>query len=164
VVRIEAPSGPISDESHLRNEVLTQVLEVCRPPTAGVQIDFDATEAQRSFYCSLLTALRSRMPLEMKLSITALASWCAYDDWIRDLPVDEAVPMLFRLGRGQDEVASYLQAGNDFRPTISRFSYGLSLDEPFKLLRKGRRIYFFNPRPWNRETVEVAFRYARELQ
>jgi hypothetical protein len=165
VVRIDSDSHPMPAASDpLRDEVLRQVLSVCRPPAAGVQIDFDATTSQRTFYRTLLEKLREKLPRGMKLSITALASWCAYDDWIRDLPVDEAVPMLFRLGKGQKEVAGYLSSGADFRPRISRFSIGLSLDEPLAAPRRGRRIYFFNPQPWTRESVDEAFRRARELQ
>jgi hypothetical protein len=165
VVRIESDSEPMpAPWDSLLDEVARQVLAVCRPPAAGVQIDFDATASQRAFYRALLEKLREKLPPGMKLSITALASWCAYDDWIRDLPVDEAVPMLFRLGKGQKEVAGYLLSGEDFRPRISRFSIGLSLDEPFAAPRRGRRIYFFNPHPWTRESVDEAFRRARELQ
>ena len=36
----------------------------------------------------------------MPLTITALASWCDGDDWIDGLPVADASPMLFRMGRG----------------------------------------------------------------
>ena len=35
---------------------------------------------------------------DVPLSITALASWCAQDRWMEGLPVDETVPMLFRMG------------------------------------------------------------------
>jgi len=53
-----------------------------------VQIDFDARRSQRRFYVRLLRDLRRRMPPSLPLSITALASWCAYDDWLSGLPIE----------------------------------------------------------------------------
>src|SRR6185503_6141133 len=59
-----------------------------------VQIDFDATVSERDFYRKLLQRVRRELSPSVGLSMTALASWCAGDNWIADLPVDEAVPML----------------------------------------------------------------------
>jgi hypothetical protein len=68
------------------------------PRVAGVQVDFDATTSERPLYRDLLRRLRARLPATMPISVTALASWCDGDDWLSGLPVDEAVPMLFRMG------------------------------------------------------------------
>ncbi len=46
--------------------------------------------------------------------MTALASWCAGDDWLRDLPVDEAVPMLFRMGVEKNLFQRRLETGQRF--------------------------------------------------
>src|SRR4030095_3776975 len=67
------------------------------PSVSAIQIDFDAAKSERSFYRDLIKHVRSRLPAQFRLSITALASWCIFDDWISDLPIDEAVPMLFRM-------------------------------------------------------------------
>ena len=65
---------------------------------AALQVDFDARQSQREWYAGVLRRVRAQMPAHMPLSITALASWCSYDgEWMRALPVDEAVPMLFRM-------------------------------------------------------------------
>ena len=80
----------------------------------ALQVDFDATVSQRAFYRDVLQQLRRRLPASMPLSITALASWCIFDDWLAGLPVDEVVPMVFRMG-----------ADPTSRPTVScrrRFS------------------------------------------
>jgi len=61
------------------------------PNVLMVQVDFDATTTQRQFYRTLLIELRKRMPPATKLSITALASWCQGDNWLANLPIDEAV-------------------------------------------------------------------------
>jgi len=49
---------------------------------AAVQIDFDAVRSEREFYRNVIAAVRRRLPQEIGLSITALASWCADDDWL----------------------------------------------------------------------------------
>src|SRR6185295_19662078 len=67
------------------------------PNVVMVQVDFDATKSERAFYRELLFQLRRKLPPSTALSITALASWCKGDNWLEDLPVDEAVPMLFRM-------------------------------------------------------------------
>ena len=41
--------------------------------------------------------------------MTALASWCLSDRWISDLPVDEAVPMLFQMGPETPDIKRMLR-------------------------------------------------------
>ena len=115
---------------------------------SGIQIDFDATKSERSFYREVIIGVRRRLPERIGLSITALASWCMDDDWLSDLPIDEAVPMLFRLGAGTNEVATWLASGRDFSAPICRDSLGVSTDEPWTKLPAGRRIYVFRTKPW----------------
>ncbi len=120
----------------------------------GIQIDFDAKKSDRTFYRVLLDTLRSRLPDSISLSITALASWCISDTWIADLPVDDAVPMLFRLGPDRLQVLQYLKAGNDFTIPLCRRSIGVSTDEPFPIMAHKRRIYAFSPKPWTKESFQ----------
>ena len=120
----------------------------------GIQIDFDATKSERPFYHELLTALRRKLPDSISLSITALASWCLYDTWIADLPLDDAVPMLFRLGPDRLQILGRLKAGGDFSIPICRHSVGISTDEPVPAIPSNRRIYIFSPHPWSRESFE----------
>jgi hypothetical protein len=108
----------------------------------ALQVDFDATLSQRAFYRDVLKELRRRVPAQMPLSMTALASWCQSDNWIAGLPVAEAVPMLFRMGPGQ-------HAARSFRPELCRSSVGVSTDEPLGAPPVAARIYLFNPRPWS---------------
>ncbi|MGA2262262.1 MAG: DUF3142 domain-containing protein [Acidobacteriota bacterium] len=162
VVRIET-QGTVAPNADTMNEVVRQVLNAAVGPGAdGVQIDYDAAASERAFYKDLLSELRRQMLPRMTLSITALASWCIYDDWISDLPVDESVPMLFRLGVNGPEVLRYLGGGGEFRAAKSRFSVGISLDELPVKAPAGRRVYVFNPRPWTRDSVNQALRYVRE--
>jgi hypothetical protein len=162
VVRIEPHSNAFAE--NVKDEAVQQILELATRSASGIQIDFDARVSERSFYRALLEDLRRKMPKNKALSITALASWCIYDDWISELPVDESVPMLFRLGADSLQVQQYFASGNDFRAAKTRLSIGLSMDELPGKTFSGRRIYMFNPKPWTRESVTKALRYARELR
>jgi hypothetical protein len=83
------------------------------------------------------------------VSITALASFCAGDRWLDDLPVDEAVPMIFRMGADDRTIKTLLVSGEDFREPLCQRSYGISVDEPLAITFKpDRRIYVFNNRSW----------------
>ena len=135
-----------------------------RPRVMALQIDFDATSRERPFYGALLAQLRRLMPADWPLSITALASWCLGDPWIRDVPVDEAIPMLFRMGADGGAVRSRLDAGQDFSLAVCRASLGVSLDEPAGRLPSDRRRYVFNPTTWNERAVAQALRLAASVR
>ena len=94
----------------------------------------------------------------MPLSITALASWCESDDWIANLPVTEAVPMLFRMGADPYRGASELRGGK------CQSSVGISTDEPLTEPLRGRRVYIFHPRSWSREELRAAIQEVRRWQ
>lgn len=119
---------------------------------SAVQIDFDAVVSEREFYRSLLTDLRHRLPNNIPLSMTALASFCVGDRWLDDLPVDEAVPMIFRMGPDETVIKTFLKNGNDFREPLCRRSYGVSVDEPVAMNFE-RRQYIFNVRAWTEKDV-----------
>jgi hypothetical protein len=136
------------------DQVARTIVEMAALPNVNeVQIDFDAIESERSFYRELLTKVRQQLPQGRRLSITALASWCMDDDWIGDLPVDEAVPMLFRMAADGKHIANRLDAGDDFREPLCRQSYGVSLDESRPQLVPSRRLYVFNPDAWSESSV-----------
>lgn len=122
-----------------------------------VQIDFDATVSERDFYRKLLQRVRAELSPSVGLSITALASWCAGDNWIVDLPVDEAVPMLFRMGVERRQFQRRLESGQPFEASICRNSAGVSTDEPVTAPAVNR-LYIFNPQPWSKQS------FARALE
>lgn len=143
----------------------------------GVQIDFDATQSERAFYAQLLRDVRARLRPEQPLSITALASWCLGDAWLAQLPpgtIDEAVPMLFRMGGETGEVARLLRRGDDITVAACQGSAGLSTDEPLSRdLLSGKfpsklpgqsvkRIYLFHPRPWTKADAEKWIEETRQ--
>jgi len=122
----------------------------------AIQIDFDAVTSERAFYRKLLEDLRSRLPDEVPLSITALASFCVGDRWIKDLPIDEAIPMVFRMGADSSNIKKLLGSGEDFRGDLCRRSYGIALDEPIRaMFIPSRRVYVFNSRSWRPADVQL---------
>jgi len=150
VARIEARRRPALSASQ-RAAAARAIARLMVFNPAAIQIDFDATRSQRAFYRDVLVDVRRRLPATMPLTIAALASWCIHDDWIADLPIDEAVPMLYRMGPETAGIASYLEQGGDFMPQLSRASVGIALDEPSIATPAGRRIYLFSPRAWTRQ-------------
>jgi Protein of unknown function (DUF3142) len=124
------------------------------PNVSAVQIDYDAAKSEREFYRALLTDLRKQLPDSMPLTMTALASFCLGDRWLQDLPVDEAVPMVFRMGLDDRTVKDYLEGENDFREPLCRHSYGVALDEPLHMkFQPSRRLYVFSNRAWRKEDL-----------
>jgi hypothetical protein len=116
---------------------------------SAIQIDFDATSSERDFYRALLHDLRAKLPDNISLSMTALASFCVGDRWLSDLPVDEAVPMIFRMGADDRSIKNLLSSGEDFREPLCQKSYGIAVDEPLDIqFKPGRRVYVFNGHPW----------------
>jgi hypothetical protein len=122
------------------------------PAMTALQVDFDAAVSQRHFYRHLLQDLRRRLPASISLSMTALVSWCIYDEWLGGLPVDEVVPMVFRMGADQHRVRRYL-AEDDFRAAHCRQSLGISTDEPLPTVPSVRRLYVFHPQSWRPEAL-----------
>jgi len=155
VVRIEAPQGRAKlDIPELAEKLAKQIVEATRrTQVSGLQIDFDATKSQRAFYRHVIEETRRRMPLEMPLSITALASWCSEPSWLKGLPVEEAVPMLFRMG-GDKRFAK--QPGWQYEAMAPQCStsIGVSTDETWPAISAEKRIYVFHPRAWNPVALE----------
>ena len=131
---------------------------------SAVQIDFDAKSSERAFYRDLIFDLRRKMPEQTALSITALASWCLQDDWISDLPVDEAVPMLFRMGVERRQIQMRLESGGDFSEPLCRRSNGVSTDEKLNGVPAQRRSYIFNPKQWSDLSVSDAVKRSKNEQ
>jgi hypothetical protein len=163
VVRIESQdlqdAGQHAEAPGQRVDVVHAILDATElRGVRALQVDFDARVSEREFYRGVLLDLRRVLPASMPLSITALASWCEYDDWVSGLPVTEAVPMLFRMG-----VESY-RPGEEFRPGLCRTSVGISTDEPLPGIPRGRRVYIFNSRSWSREDLRSAIQEVRRWQ
>jgi len=154
VVRLEG-SGPLPDAQSLVEPILR---DAARPGIQALQIDFDARQSERAWYRGLLRRLRAGLATGVPLSITALASWCDGDPWIRGLPVSDAVPMLFRLGAGEPRRTVRFRAG------LCQSSLGISTDEWPAQVPSGRRLFVFTPRAWDEETYRGVLVRARRWQ
>jgi hypothetical protein len=156
VTRIETDKIPALSQAQL-DETIHRVLNSLKlKNVSALQIDFDAKVSQRGFYSQLLTQLRAAMPATMPLSITALASFCLGDPWIKDLPIDEAIPMIFRMGADNSKIKGLLKNGADFSIPLCQQSYGIATDEPLRMdFDKTRRLYIFkgSTTGWTQEDV-----------
>jgi len=162
VVRIESDHRrhPVLSAPQ-RQQTVDAIVHLTHPEISPeLQLDFDAQISERTFYHELLAELHKRLP-QAHLSITALASWCYGDDWLEDLPVDEAVPMLFRMGADGASVRQLLATGADFRSARCRQSIGLAVDEAVPVIPRGRRLYLFAPRSWSPDTYRTALSIAK---
>lgn len=158
VVRIYShPTSPASLNSSQLEAVVNAAISATRQPhVSALQIDFDARSSERAFYSCILAELRRQLGPQFPISITALASWCIGDRWIRALPVNEAVPMLFSIGPEAAEIRQYLLSHASFPEPLCRGSLGLSTGEEWpKKIGGNTRIYVFNPQSWTRESVEM---------
>jgi hypothetical protein len=149
VVRIEVARGAVFDDRARATVVAELMNAASEPGAAALQIDFDATRSQRIFYRLLLADVRRQMPPEMPLSMTALASWCSWDSWLSGLPVDEAVPMMFRMEPDRLRAAADI-ADFKIREPLCRSSVGVSTTEPWPEGIAGKRIYIFADEGWRR--------------
>ncbi len=157
VVRIYShPAAPAELNPRQLSETLQVALHSAHlPNVAALQIDFDARDSERDFYSRLLAELRSQLGPAYPISITALASWCIGDRWIHELPVNEAVPMLFSMGPDEPLIRHYLASVNTFPEPLCRGSLGISTGERWpNPVRSGTRVYVFHQQPWTREAVE----------
>jgi Protein of unknown function (DUF3142) len=154
VVRIESDQRdkPALSESQL-NRAADEIVQTSQlPDVLAIQIDFDAKASERDFYHRLLLQVREHLPQTMPLSITALASWCAGDNWLAGLPIDEAVPMAFRMGLDSRQFRSRLNTGDDPFATPCNVALGVSTDELITPPRR-KRLYIFSSKPWTPDSV-----------
>jgi hypothetical protein len=164
VVRIEHGGNqlPTLDQDQLRR-VLEAIVTLASPSTdSRLQIDYDVTLSNREFYRSLLDGLRKHYPNYSELSITALGSWCLGDRWISDLPVDYAVPMLFRMGPETELVIGMVETHGIKEPLCSD-RIGLATDQQWVETTGPTEVWLFHPRPWDRDAWEEAHTRWRDI-
>jgi len=131
-------------------------------PAPCIQIDYDATESERAFYIELLHKLRKALPPRTRISITALASWCLDDRWLDRADADEAVAMLFSMGRGSDDVLALLKNRKLNTASKMDLAIGISANERqtnFKLKQLGvlggcHTLYLFDSLRWTRSRFD----------
>ena len=152
VVHIEVDqTQPLLWTDALRADVVGAALAFMRP-YAAAQVDMEVRDSQRGALLDVLRGVRTGRPTGATLSMTALASWCDTERWLAAAPVDEIVPMLFRMGPGGIRLRAKLAAGGDFGEARCRTAVGIATDTAVTI-PPGRRVYVFNPRPWDATAV-----------
>jgi hypothetical protein len=159
VIRIEAANNSLpylnqSTELKIVNEITSIAIH---SNAKRIQIDFDALKSQRNFYKNILKKLKNKLK-DTKISITALLSWCIYDDWILDDLVDEIVPMSFDLGKEKKQILSELIKNPNLLKPYCRKSLGISTQGDFPISFKVERLYLFHPRSWTKEDLNKILR------
>src|SRR5215831_7015439 len=162
VVRVESATA-VDERS--RREVAEHLVEIARfEANAGLQIDWDAPRSLRPTYCALLRDVRAALPDTLPLSVTALASWCTGDCWLEGVPVDEVVPMVFRMGADERRVRYDLARRGEFLCRACREAVGLSTDEGEWPRLSERRVYLFHPGPWTSAVYDRALARLRNTR
>ena len=150
VVHVDASTAsPPELNSAQREAIVAEVLRAAQAsPSKVVQLDFEARLSQRGFLRETVGDARRALPADVALSVTALASWCAGDRWMSDLPADEVVPMAFRMSRDSGVLRAMLARQGNFAAAECRVAVGTATDEPLAGLTAPRR-YVFSSRPWS---------------
>ncbi len=173
VVRIEADHNRAAtfSDRQIKSIVDHCLVAAGDPQIRALQIDFDSRLSERAAYQTILQQIRSSLPASFPLAITALASWCSGDFWINKLPVDDAVPMLFRMGRSEQERTQYINslarysAEGHYKRCLCASSVGIATDEPIALRALAhRRIYLFSPKAWHKNDLKLALTKIAEYQ
>jgi hypothetical protein len=162
VVRIETASSftPTTDAARRCAFAIAEAAQL--PNVRALQVDFDATAAQRDFYTTVLHDLRNDLPSGFPVSITALVSWCGIHSWLHTLPVDEVVPMFFRMGGPSAARATAPRSQSVIVEPLCSGSIGLSTDEAWPSVRPDQRVYLFHPGSWTKNDLVRVNRFGYE--
>ena len=120
-----------------------------------LQIDFEVTQSNRRVLLDVLRDVRAALPPGVSFSMTALTSWCLGETWLDNAPVDEVVPMLFRMGRTGESITQRISEGQALQP-VCRSAAAVATDTLAPRLLQVRRVYLFNPRSWTQADFAVA--------
>jgi hypothetical protein len=161
VVRIETAPN-VTFTSTTAAEAARNIAAVATLPNVrALQVDFDATASQRDIYAAILRDLRQQVPASIPISITALVSWCGPHSWLHNLrtspliaapPIDEAVPMFFRMG-GPAATRATAPRNATLAEPLCQSSLGLSTDEAWPPIPPHTRLYLFHPGLWTPKDI-----------
>jgi len=113
----------------------------------AIQLDFEVYHSQREFYKSVIRSFRKEQP-RLRLSVTALASWCGRDSWLEGLAIDEVVPMLFDASHTRGEASGHVPQNS-----LCGEAAGLATYEKYARIPRAKNYYLFSNRAWRREDV-----------
>ena len=152
VVRVESSGNFLPPASEIAREILQCVQQ---RPVRILQIDFDARRSEQGYYRRLLEAIR-RLDPQRVIEITALVSWCEDDRWMRGLPVADAVPMFFRMGKDPHATSETM------REPLCQASIGISTDEFYVHVARKRRVFVFAQWPWTESSYQTVLRASKK--
>ena len=153
VIRIESHDSNRPPVETVADEI---VRATAHAPIRALQIDFDARTSEREYYRALLAELRHDLPPNVALEITALVSWCEFDDWIRRLPIADAVPMFFQMGADPHSTSEHLHE------PLCQSSAGISTAEFYVTIPHVQRVFVFSPRPWTESNYRAVLQASKK--
>ena len=150
---------PLAWTAAQRGTAAAAILSLMADPRfAELQIDFEVRASERGVLLDVLHDVRAGLRPGRPLSMTALASWCDTERWLGAAPVDDVVPMLFRMGPGGAALQQRLAAGGSFGDPHCGRSVGVAVDTPLAGLPGSRRIFLFDPAPWTQAHLAAILR------
>jgi RNase H-fold protein (predicted Holliday junction resolvase) len=153
IVHVDMATGahkPALNERQKQTIVRALTAAAKRSPSQVVQLDFEVMHSQKPFLANVIQRSRAALPDNVALSITAQASWCVGDAWLADLPVDEIVPMAFRMSGDVKRTQEILIHDGRFPRPECQPSLGLALNEqPWPDKLRSQRLYLFNRAAWS---------------
>jgi hypothetical protein len=160
VLHVEAgPDAPDVLSDAQRDALVDAFARHAADAAAGagmIQLDFEAPRRQRASYQALVAAIRAALPASVKLSVTALGHWCTQGAWLDRLPVDEVVPMLYRMG---PQSSRWRERWLHDDPALAARCRGPALGfatndpPPAALLARTLRPYWFDESAWSNPSV-----------
>ena len=167
VIRIV--NGEKSDQLNKKqlSRTVDLIIEICsQNKVSGCQIDFDVKSSEINFYKRLIIEVRKTLPRSLPLSITTLISWCHLGSWLESLPIDEVVPMFYRVGLDEYLIRHNLVGKSFMKAKMCQKCIGISVDEPLPPSEylKNRKIYIFNPQSWTTDDfLSIMIEIKKEL-
>ena len=156
VVHVESAADTAAELTPTQvDAILAAVRRQAATAVAGaglLQLDFEAPLRQREAYRTLVAAVRNTLPAQVRLSVTVLAHWCTQGDWLDQLPVDEVVPMLYRLGPHADGWRRrFAQDAAGLAQRCRGPALGFATNDPPSpaLLARATRPYWFDESAWS---------------
>lgn len=143
----------------LDDDVVKQIVNVILSMSKQsqlIQLDWDVKYSQRTLYKNIIERLTQNL---RKIALATLASNCTCDKWLESLPIEYAVPMLYRGGRDESRdfamttIKEVFKRTGRWRIKKCRNNVGLIVnDEIYK--PQNHRLFVFNKLRWNKSTYD----------
>ena len=154
-IRIESDGVPASTKA-----VAALIRTVLKEQGAKeVQLDFDATDSELSFYQDLLATLPSALEAGTTINITALTSWYTIDKTLTNLKANQKTAMCFSLGGSARESLKALAKLKQKPDSIGVSVYEHQTNKYLKslgILEQASSIYLYSAVPWQQQTLQAA--------